>query len=239
MKSKSKKIKQLERIIEGAIRIFSSHGYRQAQMSDIAKEIGISPGTLYLYFESKEALFEYILKYIFLSEQNFKEIAFPIKSSSRDFGFNTLKELYASSEPFAYIKQMMRNKKVKNVQEEFEKIIRLEFHFLSTYRNGITMLLNSTFHWPQLADIYTDSVKNYLDTLSSYLVLRIDQGFIRKLPDVPAAARMILETVAWFAVHRYKAMLQPNIDEKTAEETVVDLLVNSFIPQRNNINKGN
>ncbi len=65
----------------------------------------------------------------------------------------------------------------------------------------------------------------------AYLDKRIDQGLIRKVPNVPASARFIVDTIAWFAVHRHRAMYQTIISEKMAEETVVDALVNAFIPQ--------
>lgn len=44
-------------IIEGAARIFAAHGYEGASMSQIAREAGVSKGTLYNYFDSKAALF--------------------------------------------------------------------------------------------------------------------------------------------------------------------------------------
>ena len=44
-------------ILEGARRVFSSLGFDAANMSDIAREAGVSKGTLYVYFENKEQLF--------------------------------------------------------------------------------------------------------------------------------------------------------------------------------------
>lgn len=50
-------------IIRAAIRVFSEHGFDGAKMEYIAKEAGIGKGTIYEYFESKERLFEEILKF--------------------------------------------------------------------------------------------------------------------------------------------------------------------------------
>jgi AcrR family transcriptional regulator len=44
-------------IVEGARRVFLSEGFDAASMGEIAREAGVSKGTLYVYFESKEALF--------------------------------------------------------------------------------------------------------------------------------------------------------------------------------------
>lgn len=46
------------RILEAANLVFSEKGYRQATMEDVAKKINVSKGALYLYFASKEELFE-------------------------------------------------------------------------------------------------------------------------------------------------------------------------------------
>ena len=43
-------------ILKVARAIFMRDGYSAAKMSDIASEAGVAPGTLYLYFDSKEAL---------------------------------------------------------------------------------------------------------------------------------------------------------------------------------------
>ena len=44
-------------ILEGARRVFSTLGFDAASVSDIAREAGVSKGTLYVYFENKEQLF--------------------------------------------------------------------------------------------------------------------------------------------------------------------------------------
>ena len=45
-------------ILDGARRLFLSKGFDAASMGDIAQEAGVSKGTLYVYFDSKERLFQ-------------------------------------------------------------------------------------------------------------------------------------------------------------------------------------
>jgi AcrR family transcriptional regulator len=47
-----------DRILEAARACFRQHGYEDTAMDAIAQECGVSKGTLYLYFPSKERLFE-------------------------------------------------------------------------------------------------------------------------------------------------------------------------------------
>ena len=48
-------------ILDGARRVFLAAGYDGASMGEIAKAAGVSKGTLYSYFASKEALFERLI----------------------------------------------------------------------------------------------------------------------------------------------------------------------------------
>ena len=44
-------------ILDVAMRLFSQYGYKRTSVDDIALGAGIAKGTIYVYFESKEALF--------------------------------------------------------------------------------------------------------------------------------------------------------------------------------------
>ena len=48
-------------VLDGARRVFLSAGFDGASMGEIARAAGVSKGTLYTYFESKEALFEALI----------------------------------------------------------------------------------------------------------------------------------------------------------------------------------
>ena len=49
-------------IIEGARALFLAQGFDAASMGEIARSAGVSKGTLYVYFDSKESLFEAIVE---------------------------------------------------------------------------------------------------------------------------------------------------------------------------------
>jgi AcrR family transcriptional regulator len=49
-------------IIDGACKIFLERGFDAASMGEIARAAGVSKGTLYVYFKSKEELFEAIVE---------------------------------------------------------------------------------------------------------------------------------------------------------------------------------
>lgn len=49
-------------ILDGARRCFLAAGFEAASMGEIAREAKVSKGTLYVYFDSKEALFETLIE---------------------------------------------------------------------------------------------------------------------------------------------------------------------------------
>ncbi|MFT3973594.1 MAG: TetR/AcrR family transcriptional regulator [Amaricoccus sp.] len=49
-------------ILDGARRVFLSAGFAAASMGEIAREARVSKGTLYVYFDSKEALFAALIE---------------------------------------------------------------------------------------------------------------------------------------------------------------------------------
>ncbi|WP_078843106.1 TetR/AcrR family transcriptional regulator [Streptomyces albus] len=48
--------RRIEQLLEAAARVFCDHGYDGASTNAIAREAGVSPGTLYQFFPNKEAI---------------------------------------------------------------------------------------------------------------------------------------------------------------------------------------
>ncbi len=51
-----------DEILAAALRIFGEQGYARARIEDVAQLAGVSKGTLYCYFDSKEALFRAMVR---------------------------------------------------------------------------------------------------------------------------------------------------------------------------------
>jgi TetR/AcrR family fatty acid metabolism transcriptional regulator len=61
MKEMDPKEAKRELIFKAAVEVFSTHGYHNATMSEIATTAGIGKGTIYEYFPSKLQLFQQLL----------------------------------------------------------------------------------------------------------------------------------------------------------------------------------
>src|SRR5829696_1870388 len=54
-------------IVEAALQVFGERGLANARLEDIAKRAGLSKGTIYLYFQSKEELFREAVRQTFIA----------------------------------------------------------------------------------------------------------------------------------------------------------------------------
>jgi len=120
------------RILDAAIKVFAEKGYHEATMDDIAKRLGVSKGAIYLYFSSKEDLFEAMCK---TAPQAFKEILFssfgdeanPIQSATQFF--DKMLKLSASNPglSFEILAEASRNPSLKRIlkqnHEEYERVL--------------------------------------------------------------------------------------------------------------------
>jgi AcrR family transcriptional regulator len=70
-------------IMDGAWTVFMSDGFDGASMNEIARAAGVSKGTLYVYFDSKEQLFEALIRE-FRTQQAERVCIFP--QDARDLG---------------------------------------------------------------------------------------------------------------------------------------------------------
>ena len=59
---KRRKDARPQEVIDAALALFAEFGYAQTRLDDVAARAGISKGTVYLYFASKQDLFEAVVQ---------------------------------------------------------------------------------------------------------------------------------------------------------------------------------
>lgn len=61
-RGRPRKVAGPEELLAAALRVFSERGFAASRLEDVAREAGISKAALYLYFESKQAIFEALVR---------------------------------------------------------------------------------------------------------------------------------------------------------------------------------
>jgi len=216
-------------LIETATRIFIQKGYRRTQMADVTNAMGLSSGAIYRYLESKEALFDLIVRAAASPELLTKEIELPIPTPQPGSTLSYVRQVVLRKGRFPVLEGALGQKKVGDARVELESIVRELYRVMARDRQGIMLVERSALDWPELAFIWFGEMRaRLIDQLASYLESRIVRRQLRPVPDAKAAARLIVETCAVFAIHRHEDPFPTPMDEVLAEETVVDALVNGY-----------
>ena len=73
-----------EKILHAALKLFLNNSYKEVSIKDILNEVGLTKGTFYHYYESKEELFEEVAKHFYNNTIVADYSRFP-KSSLKEF----------------------------------------------------------------------------------------------------------------------------------------------------------
>jgi AcrR family transcriptional regulator len=220
----------LQRLVQVATEVFIQLGYRRAQMSDVADALGVAKGTLYLYVESKEALFDLVARSADV-EDSFGDMPaeLPVRTPPPGATLEYVRERLARNEPPASVTAALAAKRAGPVRIELERIVRELYDMLNRQRTAIRLLDRCAHDYPDLAALwYTAGRGQLLELLTRYLDSRMRKGLLPRVSDPAIAARLIIENVVLWAVHRYWDPAPQAMDDRDAEEAVVRFVVNGL-----------
>jgi hypothetical protein len=93
------------------------------------------------------------------------------------------------------------------------------------------MIERSARELPELADLLNSGLRApVLTALTSYLDSRAKSGQLRTTPNAAASARLVLETLTWFARHRLSDPHGAAIPAPLAQDTAIDALLHALVP---------
>jgi AcrR family transcriptional regulator len=222
---------RLAEIIRAALAVFMEKGYRRTQMADVAREMGVSPGTLYNYVEGKEALFHLLIDQAFLDGPIPAPPALSIRTPPPGATLERVRERLIAGAALPKLEAALSRQRVADSRGELEEIVRELYGVIERDRQAITLIERSALDLPELARLfYFEARRSVLSRLERYVEIRTRRGDLGRVPSPAAAARLILETAAWFAMHRHRDPDAIAIDDQAARETVVHFLVNALAP---------
>lgn len=223
---------RLDQIISAALRVFGEKGYRRAQMADVAREMGVSPGTLYSCVTGKEALFYLMIDRALLNAPPGSEPPkLPVAAPAPGAIVERLRERLRADVALPHLERALARHRGADVSREVEAIVGELYALIERTWPCIIALERSALDLPELARVfYVEMRRGLIQRLERYLQARIRGGHLRPLPHPAATARLILEIVAEFAMHRHHDPDPDPIDDTAAREAVVDVIVNALVP---------
>jgi AcrR family transcriptional regulator len=160
-------------ILAAALETFVEHGYAATKLEDVAKRAGVTKGTLYIYFEGKEALFKAVVR----------ESIVPILATAERMARDS------SAEPEWLLRQL-----VKDWWEAMGP---------SGLGGLPKLVMSEATNFPELAQFWYDEVVRRGRQVFALVLRRgMELGRFRNV-DVDLAVRMILAPVLMAAIWKH------------------------------------
>src|SRR4029453_1436 len=195
-------------------------------MADVAAALGVAKGTVYLYVESKEALFDLVARYADAARPFERKPPLPVRTPKPGPRINTVRERHDQRQLPPTLAKALSRQRVDDVRAELEAIVGELYDTLASKRRGIKLLDRCARDYPELAGLWFEGARGGLiSALTQYLEDRTRRRAFRAFPDPTVAARLIIETVVFWALHRPWDRHPQTVDESLAKETVGRFLV--------------
>ena len=221
---------RLRELVTAATAVFIARGYQRTQMADVAAAMGVAKGTLYLYVDSKEALFDLLLRRADASAPLEPPAALPIPSPPPGRILRYVRERLAANPPSPTLERILRSGRSARPRRDLEAILRETHQVMARNRTGIKLVDRCAADYPELAAVWFGAGRGgLLVPLTRYLELGIRGGWLHPVSDVAAAARLVLECLVFWAVHRHWDPSPQPIDAGAAEDIVVDMLARALL----------
>jgi len=223
---------RFDALIRAATRVFLRQGYRRTQMADVAEELGVAKGTLYLYVESKEALFEQALVQADRVESIPTPRALPVPTPRAGSTLRKLRARLLRDGQLPVLQAAVARRAPADTRAEVDAIVRELLGLLSAHRVAIKLLDRCAAEFPDLARLWTEGGRGgVMALLESYLRQRSAQRRIAPVVDPVLAARITLEIAAHWAVHRHwDPAPDPRFaDDAAVEKGVVELVTRAWM----------
>jgi AcrR family transcriptional regulator len=178
-------------IIDTSIKLFARKGFSSTSIQEIATESGISKGTFYLYFKSKDALLFAILQYYFEKIQKKLSAYENINLSPRE---KFIKQLHAVFETLIehkeYIIMHSREQAIPLNEDIKELIFKMHFEMHQLYRAGLLSIYGekiAPYIW-DLSVVFEGLFQSYIKILlvdkNTVNLLKLTEFIMRRMDSI-------------------------------------------------------
>jgi AcrR family transcriptional regulator len=199
-------------------------------MTDVAERLEINHAILYRYVESKEALLELAARYAMDQAVDLTADA-PLPTPPRGHTLELMRNWIRVQATFPMFRAALKRSPGEDAASELGDIIDEFYSFVERSRLVLTLMDSLVIDYPEFHELFVNqSKRSYIERLAAFLSSRASAGGLRPLPDPEIAALFIVESVAWFAMHRKDDPSAAAIDDARAHSSVRELLVSTFAP---------
>jgi AcrR family transcriptional regulator len=214
---------RLKAVAGAATRVFGRFGYRGTRTADVAAAAGMSSGSIFTYVESKEALFHLV----FLSGFGHLDDGVPALPLPTPAPGATV-ELIAQELrkiPAPRLRAALAEHDPADIRSELHGIIEERYALIERLWPVLAVIERCAVDVPGLEDYYYARARvGFFRRLTQYLETRTAAGYLRPMPSADVAARVVSESISWFAWHRHEGRDALLYDDDTTRATVTEFV---------------
>jgi AcrR family transcriptional regulator len=217
-------------IAVAATGVFGRRGYRGTRTADVAATAGVSPGLLFTYVESKEALLHLVFVHGF-GQWPQSLPALPL--ATPDPGETiALVERGLADIPMPRFRAALGVEEPADAAGELRQILEERYAVIGRYWPVLAVIERCATEMPELEAVYFGRARpGYYADLGRYLERRAAAGLLRAMPDSMVAARVVIESLSWFAWHRLEGRDSTFYDDETVQRTVIEFVCAALLPE--------
>jgi AcrR family transcriptional regulator len=220
---------RLEQLVAAATEVFGTKGYRRTQMAQIAAAAGVSAGSLYSYVESKEALFDLVLRRGIDGDHRAVELPVPTVRSEETAAWLSERLDFRD---FPILEVALRRRRAKDAAAELGDVVTEIYDVLLRMRGAIEVLDHSSPELPEVTKVFLQVRRDLFARMGRYVRSRVRAKQFRPLLDPEATARLILETTYWAAARRRRDRDEVSMGDEAARSSLRELVVNALVPEQ-------
>src|SRR6266436_690558 len=115
---------RLSELVKSATEVFIERGYKGTQMEDIASSLGVAKGTLYVYVESKDALFDLVVRCADTAKSFERIPRLPIPTPKSGATLRYVRERLAENQNLPALAKALARNRPASLRDEFVAIVR-------------------------------------------------------------------------------------------------------------------
>jgi AcrR family transcriptional regulator len=217
-------------LARSACEVFIEKGYRRALMTDVAARLEINHALLYRNVESKEALLELAARYA-MGQAAEPTADGPLPTPPRGHTLELLRNWIRVQAAFPVFRAALKRGPGEDPAAELGDIIDEFYSFVQRARLVLSLMDSLVIDYPEFNELFVNQSKqSHIAGLAAFLSSRASSVGLRPVPDPEIAALFIVESVAWFAMHRKDDPSAAAIDDERARSSVRELLLSTFVP---------
>ena len=221
--------RELDEIVAGAARVFAEKGYRRTQMSDVARELGVSAGNLYNYVPGKETLFALVLRQGAEGKVADGPVDLPVRPKSVSEAVSWLEERLDFVSDFPEMEAALAGPAPEDPAGEARAVVLELYDVLERVGPLILVIEASGADLPELAAFFAGLRQGAFARMARWVETRAAEGAMRPLEDPVVTARLILELASWSAVRHRQSDDPEALPADAARRAVADVAVNALV----------